>query len=32
MKSIFTPPAASGMSPMHFVTKVTQHLRTMDKR
>jgi len=32
MKSIVTPPAASGMSPMHFVTRVTQHLRTMDKR
>ena len=32
IKSIVTPPAASGMSPMHFVTKVTQHLRTMDKR
>jgi len=32
MKSIFTPPAASGMSPMHFVTRVTQHLWTMDKR
>jgi hypothetical protein len=32
IKSIFTPPPTSGMSPMHFVTKVTQHLRTMDKR
>jgi hypothetical protein len=32
VKSIVTPPAASGMQPMHFVTKVTQHLRTMDKR
>jgi len=32
MKSIFTPPPSSGMPPMHFVTKVTQHLRTMDKR
>jgi hypothetical protein len=32
VKSIVTPPAASGMSPMHFITKVTQHLRTMDKR
>jgi len=32
MKSIVTPPAASGLATMHFVTKVTQHLRTMDKR
>lgn len=32
VKSIVTPPAASGMQPMHFITKVTQHLRTMDKR
>lgn len=32
IKSLVTPPAASGMSPMQFVTKVTQHLRTMDKR
>jgi hypothetical protein len=32
IKSIVTPPATTGMSPMHFVTKVTQHLRTMDKR
>jgi hypothetical protein len=27
-----TPPPVSGMAPMHFVTRLTQHLRTMDKR
>lgn len=32
IRSLVTPPPASGMGPMHFVTKVTQHLRTMDKR
>jgi hypothetical protein len=32
IKSLFTPPNASGAVPMHFVTKLTQHLRTMDKR
>ena len=32
IRSLVTPPAVSGMAPMHFVTKVTQHLRTMDKR
>jgi hypothetical protein len=32
IRSIVTPPATTGMAPMHFVTKVTQHLRTMDKR
>jgi hypothetical protein len=32
IKSIVTPPSTTGMPPMHFVTKVTQHLRTMDKR
>lgn len=32
IKSLVTPPPASGMAPMHFVTKLTQHLRTMDKR
>jgi hypothetical protein len=32
IKSIVTPPATTGMATMHFVTKVTQHLRTMDKR
>jgi hypothetical protein len=32
IRSLLTPPAASGMAPMNFVTKVTQHLWTMDKR
>ena len=32
IRSIVTPPSTTGMAPMHFVTKVTQHLRTMDKR
>jgi hypothetical protein len=30
--SVVTPPSGTGMQPMKFVTKVTQHLRTMDKR
>lgn len=32
VRSLFTPPAGSGFSPMTFVTRVTQRLRTMDKR
>jgi hypothetical protein len=32
IRSLVTPPAMSGMAPMRFVTKLTQHLRTMDKR
>jgi hypothetical protein len=32
VRSIVTPPAASGLAPMRFVTRVTQRLRTMDKR
>ena len=32
MRSVVTPPAGVGMQPMKFVTKVTQRLRTMDKR
>jgi hypothetical protein len=32
IRSLFTPPAGSGMVPMQYVTKLTQHLRTMDKR
>lgn len=32
IRSTVTPPAASNMAPMHFVTRVTQRLRTMDKR
>jgi hypothetical protein len=32
VRSLVTPPAASGMSPMRLVTRVTQRLRTMDKR
>jgi hypothetical protein len=32
MRSLVTPPPSSGLSPMRFVTKVTQRLRTMDKR
>ena len=32
IRSVVTPPSTSGMAPMHFVTKVTQHLRTMDNR
>ena len=30
--SVVTPPSGVGMQPMKFVTKVTQRLRTMDKR
>jgi hypothetical protein len=32
LRSVVTPPAASGLSPMRFVTRVNQRLRTMDKR
>jgi hypothetical protein len=32
IRSLLTPPPASGMAPMNYVTKVTQHLWTMDKR
>jgi hypothetical protein len=32
IRSVVTPPSGMGMQPMKFVTKVTQHLRTMDKR
>jgi hypothetical protein len=30
--SVVTPPSGAGMQPMKFVTKITQRLRTMDKR
>jgi hypothetical protein len=30
--SVVTPPGGVGMQPMKFVTRVTQRLRTMDKR
>jgi hypothetical protein len=32
LRSMVTPLAGTGMQPMKFVTKVTQRLRTMDKR
>jgi hypothetical protein len=32
VRSVVTPPPATGLSPMRFVTRVTQRLRTMDKR
>ena len=32
IRSMVAPPAGTGMQPMKFVTKVTQRLRTMDKR
>ena len=32
MHSLVTPPPSSGRAPMRFVTRLTQHLRTMDKR
>jgi hypothetical protein len=32
MRSLVTPPASTGLAPMRFVTRVTQRLRTMDKR
>jgi hypothetical protein len=32
VRSLVTPPPSSGIPPMRFVTRVTQRLRTMDKR
>ncbi len=32
VRSQVTPPGASGLAPMRFVTRVTQRLRTLDKR
>jgi hypothetical protein len=32
VRSLITPPPSSGLAPMRFVTRLTQHLRTMDKR
>ncbi len=32
LKSMVTPPVATGLAPMRFITRVTQRLRTMDKR
>lgn len=32
VRSLVTPPAGAGLAPMRFVTRVTQRLRTMDKR
>ncbi len=32
VRSLVTPPPQSGLAPMRFVTRVTQRLRTMDKR
>ncbi len=32
LRSIVTPPVAMGVAPMQFMTRVTQRLRTMDKR
>ena len=32
VKSIVTPPVEMGVAPMRFMTRVTQRLRTMDKR
>lgn len=32
IRSVVLPPGGTGMQPMKFVTKVTQRLRTMDKR
>jgi hypothetical protein len=32
IRSVVAPPAGVGMQPMKFLTKVTQRLRTMDKR
>lgn len=32
LRSIMSPPASLGIGPMKFVTKVTQRLRTQDKR
>lgn len=32
LQSVVTPPAGSGLAPMRLMTRVTQRLRTMDKR
>ncbi|MEO7456336.1 MAG: DUF6263 family protein [Gemmatimonadaceae bacterium] len=32
MRTVVAPAAAKGLAPMRFLTKVTQRLRTMDKR
>lgn len=32
LRSLVTPPASTGLAPMRFVTRVTQRLRTMDRR
>ena len=32
LRSLVTPPPSTGYPPMRFVTRVTQRLRTMDKR
>lgn len=32
LRSLITPPANTGLQPMQFITRVTQRLRTMDKR
>jgi hypothetical protein len=32
VRSLVTPPPGTGRAPMRFVTRVTQRLRTMDKR
>ena len=32
LQSVVTPPAGSGLAPMRLTTRVTQRLRTMDKR
>jgi len=32
VRSLVTPPPSTGLAPMRFITRVTQRLRTMDKR
>jgi hypothetical protein len=32
VRSLVTPPPGTGRAPMRFITRVTQRLRTMDKR
>jgi hypothetical protein len=32
LKSLVVPPVGTGFAPMKFVTRVTQRLRTMDRR
>ena len=32
LQSVVTPPGGSGLAPMRLMTRVTQRLRTMDKR